>query len=74
MMSLRRFSVYFVAVTACGVTAFPHWTPVRPAASDEAAHSAAYYTALGATYEADVRSAASRHHAHPSPARLAARN
>ena len=30
-MSIRRFAVYFVAVMACGVTAFPNLVPARSA-------------------------------------------
>ena len=28
-MSLRRFVLYFLALTACGMTAFPHWEFAR---------------------------------------------
>ena len=32
-MSLWRFTLYFVAVMACGVTAFPHWSTAHSAAA-----------------------------------------
>ena len=28
-MSLQRFSLYFVAIMACAVVAFPHWVPAE---------------------------------------------
>ena len=32
-MSLQRFSLYFVAIMACAVVAFPHWAPAGSAES-----------------------------------------
>ena len=43
-MSVQRFSLYFLAVMACAVVAFPYWAPARsdaPAPAPAAAWPAA---------------------------------